>query len=132
MDAYFSGQTYRVASDGAIEWFYPPMELGVEYRTAERFKGKPVYVKLLEMDTMPNAAFGYMPYATAASTEVVSLSANAIRISDGFTRSLPFFDNSGTCNAVIGVNTQSGQVEVKTLYDFSSFRCTAVVRYIKN
>lgn len=132
MDAYFSGQTYRVADDGSVEWFFPPMEPGVEYRTAERFRNKPVYAKLLELDTMPNTAFAYMPFATGNSTEVISLTASAIRISDGFTRSLPFFDNGGTCNAVIGVNTQSGQVEVKTLYDFSGFKCTAVVRYIKN
>ena len=29
------------------EWENPPMELGVEYRTTERYQGKPVYTKLL-------------------------------------------------------------------------------------
>ena len=47
MDAYFSGQTYRVADDGAKEWFFPPMELGVEYRTAERWNNEPVYRKIV-------------------------------------------------------------------------------------
>ncbi len=28
-----------------LEWVHPPMESGVEYRLAERFMGKPVYVK---------------------------------------------------------------------------------------
>lgn len=30
------------------EWVNPPMELGVEYRTTERYLGKPVYVKVVD------------------------------------------------------------------------------------
>lgn len=30
-----------------VEWVNPPMSLGVEYRTTERWNGKPVYTKLL-------------------------------------------------------------------------------------
>ena len=30
------------------EWVNPPMQIGVEYRTTERFMGKPVYVKLVD------------------------------------------------------------------------------------
>lgn len=47
MDAYFSGQLYRVAADGELEWFFPPMELGVEYRTAERWNNDVVYRKIV-------------------------------------------------------------------------------------
>lgn len=31
-----------------VEWINPPMELGTEYRTTERYLGKPVYVKVVE------------------------------------------------------------------------------------
>lgn len=34
---------------GPFEWVNPPMELGVEYRTTERYLGKPVYVKLTDL-----------------------------------------------------------------------------------
>ena len=37
------------------EWVNPPMEAGVEYRTTERYGGKPVYVKLLNFGTLPNS-----------------------------------------------------------------------------
>lgn len=37
---------YRIV-DGEKEWFNPPMERGVEYRTTERFEGKPVYKCLI-------------------------------------------------------------------------------------
>ena len=33
---------------GEWEWFNPPMDLGVEYRTTERYLGKPVYVKAVD------------------------------------------------------------------------------------
>lgn len=31
-----------------VEWSNPPMELGVEYRTTERYLGKPVYYKIVD------------------------------------------------------------------------------------
>ena len=32
---------------GAWEWVNPPMQVGIEYRTTERWQGKPVYAKLI-------------------------------------------------------------------------------------
>ena len=34
-----------------FEWVNPPMSLGVEYRTVERYLGKPVYIKLVNCGT---------------------------------------------------------------------------------
>lgn len=46
--------------DGSVwqpwEWVNPPMELGVEYRTTERYEGKPVYVRLINFGALPNAS----------------------------------------------------------------------------
>ena len=39
----YAGCYYRVV-DGETEWLNPPAEMGVEYRTAERYLGKPVYL----------------------------------------------------------------------------------------
>ena len=41
---------------GAWEYVNPPMSLGVEYRTTERYLGMPVYVKMID--------FGALPYGT--------------------------------------------------------------------
>lgn len=43
----YPGCYYRTV-DGAVEWFNPPMLIGVEYRTTERYMGKPVYVKVVD------------------------------------------------------------------------------------
>lgn len=44
----------RAGTWGAWEWVNPPMKLGVEYRTTERYLGKPVYIRLEEVAAMPN------------------------------------------------------------------------------
>lgn len=38
------------------EWVNPPMQLGVEYRTTERYLGKPVYVKVVDLGAGPAAS----------------------------------------------------------------------------
>lgn len=47
------GCYYRTVN-GETEWLNPPAVLGVEYRTAERWLGKPVYTKLLEVGYAAN------------------------------------------------------------------------------
>lgn len=51
----FPGCYYRMV-DGEKEWMNPPMELGVEYRTTERWKGKPVYIKAVNIGTLSATA----------------------------------------------------------------------------
>lgn len=41
---------------GEWEWDNPPMELGKEYRTTERWNGKPVYTKLFNFGVSANGA----------------------------------------------------------------------------
>ena len=36
-----------------LEWVNPPMQLGVEYRTTERYLGNPVYKKLVNVASVP-------------------------------------------------------------------------------
>lgn len=43
------------AWDEEWEWVNPPMLAGQEYRTTERYNGKPVYAQLFEIDSLPNA-----------------------------------------------------------------------------
>ena len=48
----------RLDGNGWSPWEFinPPMVFGVEYRTTERYMGKPVYVKLVNFGSLPNAA----------------------------------------------------------------------------
>lgn len=54
-----SGTLRRIRRNGTWEeweWIDPPMELTAEYRTTERYLGKPVYVKAVNFGAGPNAA----------------------------------------------------------------------------
>ena len=39
---------------GPLEWINPPMQIGVEYRTTERYNGKPVYVMAVDGGAFPD------------------------------------------------------------------------------
>lgn len=56
----YPGCYYRTV-DGVVEWFNPPMLLGVEYRTTERWGGSPVYAQLFDCSPMPNATTKVFP-----------------------------------------------------------------------
>lgn len=40
------------------EWVNPPLVVGTEYRTTERYNRKPVYAKMLDFGALPNATTG--------------------------------------------------------------------------
>lgn len=54
------------------EWVNPPMAVGVEYRTTERFGGKAVYVKVIDFGALPNATTKSVSIGTEF-TDVVDL-----------------------------------------------------------
>ena len=65
------------------EWEYenPPMELGVEYRTTERYLGKPVYAKVVDFGALPNntnkdVAYGVENVRTGVDVQLISSSSN--------------------------------------------------------
>lgn len=49
------------------EWVNPPMVLGAEYRTTERFNGNPVFVKLVDCGALPNNSHKYVSYSDGYS-----------------------------------------------------------------
>lgn len=48
-----------------VEFVNPNLRLGVEYRTTERYLGKPVYVQAVNFGTLPNAATKSVIWATS-------------------------------------------------------------------
>lgn len=45
------------------EWVNPPMAVGVEYRTTERYNRKPVYTKAANVGTLPNTSYKDVHFA---------------------------------------------------------------------
>ena len=65
-----TGCYYR-ESGGVVEWINPPFDLNEEYRTIERYKRLPVYVKAAELDLAPSGSKFIHVYA--AILDVVSI-----------------------------------------------------------
>jgi hypothetical protein len=66
----------------------PPMVVDVEYRTKERYLGKPVYTKVIYCDTLPNAAYKLFAHGATAKQVIRCVG----QMSDG--NSIPFYFNS--------------------------------------
>ena len=55
----YPGCYYRTV-DGVVEWLNPPMLIGIEYRTTERYNSKPVYCQLVSFGTLSNSGLVYV------------------------------------------------------------------------
>ncbi len=72
----YPGCFYRYVN-GVQEWVNPPMMDGVEYRTTERFRGAPVYVRFVSVDLVDNGTVR-ATYCGRGSTDVVRYAAKII------------------------------------------------------
>ena len=63
------GCYYRMI-DGVTEWVNPPMILGIEYRTTERFNGYPVYKRAVNIGDITGD--GKATFASNGATTVLS------------------------------------------------------------
>lgn len=124
------------------EWENPPMVADVEYRTTERYNGKPVYTKLVD--------FGYLPDATerrvaftkdGERVQVVSLNGRAyeddgegvyfINYSEGF----PFYANGSLqADAYTSGDLYSDRtaIIVNAHTNCTMFYAMFVVKYVKD
>lgn len=105
--------------DGATpwEWVNPPMLTGYEFRTTERYNGKPVYMKLVNFGSLP-----------ANSTKAVTVSGmyypfSIVGMTSG-NRSIPHAGH-------ITVRGSYQEIEVATTQDYSSTTATLLVKYLK-
>ena len=69
-----------------IEWINPPMMLGVEYRTAQRWDGSAVFTKIVDIGVLPASSAKQIQLATGVGNGVVLDSVLVVkRNANGFT-----------------------------------------------
>lgn len=120
----YSGGTWS-----PIEWRNPPMELGVEYRTTERYQEKSVYIKAVDLGTLPASGDKGVAYTSTPSKKVVSMEAYAITAS-GNVNQFPFYSTAGV---VMGkVSAATTKIFVDALSDMSNCTGFAVIKYLKD
>lgn len=76
---------------GEWEYLNPPMELGTEYRTTERYLGKPVYVQVVDCGTIPAQGTHKDLPLPSDTNSIVSINAYSPMRGD----TLPCYDANG-------------------------------------
>lgn len=113
--------------DGEQEWVIPPMVLGVEYRTTERYNGKVVYTQAVDGGLLPNKSAKVVS-VNAKSPNLVS---TRVMITNGsFETHLPFINSSGSPAARCFFNS-SGGCNIHTYEDVSTYTATIFTKYTK-
>lgn len=102
-----------------FEWEHPPMKIGVEYRTLERYNGKPVYAKAINFGQAPNATYKDVSHGIENFSQLVSYtgmmgSANLIEAS-----------------AVDNIQINASIIRITTNTDVSANYVYLVLRYTK-
>lgn len=66
---YLKRMSYVEVTNGwnPWEWVNPPMGLGVEYRTTERWLGEPVYRYMVNIGALPNSSFAEIAHGLSAT-----------------------------------------------------------------
>lgn len=108
------------------EYINPPMTLGVEYRTTERYDSKPVYTKRIDLGTMPNAS---QKSVNTGVSGVTYIDLKVIYYSGTYTYPTVMFTSSGAdCGARISGNS----INVVAASDKSAFTAYATIKYVYN
>ena len=115
-DAAYPSCYYRTV-DGVKEWINPPMVSGVEYRTAERWMGKPVYTKIVSFGKLPNSTSAYIQWYPDSGSVAYVISAFAVT------------SGGSVLNVVDSANT--GSIWIVTSGDYSSQTANVVLKYTK-
>ena len=118
----------RYSNDGGTtwsEWEYvnPPKEPGVEYRTTERYLGKPVYCKTVNFGALPNASYKFVGIENGAS--IIRASGLA---SNG--KTLPGSIGASQREQVLCMGS-GNSVEIIAYADASSLTATVTAWYTK-
>lgn len=113
--------SYSVPLGGWTEWEWenPPMVLGTEYRTTERYKGKPVYATTVNFGALPNATIKGVAHGVSIGQPVRIEGRTSQRIS------LPY-------SIVTELYFEPSSVVIKTNTDASHITAEVTIYYTKN
>lgn len=107
------------------EWVNPPMELGVEYRTTERWNGKPVYTMMANIGALPNNT-GKTTEGGPLPMGITPISAYGIGLNGKTGAVIP------SRHIYLSVYGEWGTVYVNTDSDYSSYTGYTIVKYVKD
>lgn len=99
----------------------PPMAVGVEYRTTERYNGKPVYKKLVNISALPNSTTLIVSHGTVVLCPIsIELSSQQVNVSlNGHT-------------AITEYKFNATDIQITSNANLSAWSATALLSYTKD
>jgi len=135
LDLYMNGCGIHAPSPlimdarGNAEWIQPPMQPGVEYRTIWRYKGMPVYYRLVEFGTLPVSGSATVSIGSGVA-EIVAVEAIAFKNDGNLHAVFPVVFDDGTIRAKYNIlNRQT--IYVAVFGDMSTYSARFLIKYIK-
>ena len=119
-------ESYCRTVDSVNEWINPPLVVGTEYRTVERYQGKPVYVKVYDVGTLPNNSYKVIDHGLT-KTAVVALSATSANGKYYFPAGYSF-----SYTESVDVYINATQFIITTVGDWSGQSAYVTVKYTKD
>ena len=110
-----------------MEFQNPPMAEGVEYRTTERYLGKPVYTKAVNFGAMPNNS------AKAVSHGIANMDVCFMVYGHETAnhRPIPTMCLSGNFDTPIGITVTDSKIVIHTTFDSNNDEAIVVMKYTK-
>ena len=105
-------RTGTISDMGLWEYVNPPMAVGVEYRTAERWNGKPVYKQLINGGGLPAAGSVNIPIPSSGTIDYI------ISAKGSVTAQRVFPSGKVASGMSIDLETHSGGIDVYTSHDW--------------
>ena len=102
-----------------FEWEHPPMKIGIEYRTTERYQQLPIYTKAVNFGAAPNATSKTVEHGITGFNQCVGVSgilggANLI----------------GHKN-IVGILVNASQITIEADADLSKSNVYVILKYTK-
>lgn len=121
------------------EWINPPMQLGAEYRTAERYNGKPVYMMALGFTGSLANSDGVQVMISdmpKAATKIIWSNVVIENTESGERTQLPSVDETGKVTAYVYARAEEGYdgliLGIMSTTDMSGWTAPVfVVKYVK-
>lgn len=115
-----------------VEWINPPMELGTEYRTTERYLGKPVYTKVVAC-SFSGAGTTSIGHGIANIDKCVAVTGIALQKDSSYSFSFPYwFTNGSTLTQGVSVSINTFSIALNSVTDYSAtFSAQVTINYTK-
>lgn len=131
----YPGCYYRTVS-GETEWLNPPMVAGTEYRTTERFLGKPVYTQLITIDSFPNAGTKMIKLpdtiTSHSARNIVSVGGIAVSsAATGEVRPVPGCEYNTTAagSDIVNIQIKANNLQLIATADMSMYSGYVTIKY---